>query len=50
MDPLLWANFTELRELDLGFNDFEGPIPDIFHEVANLGEHLLSSPWSSGLP
>lgn len=37
MDPDQWLNFTKLVELDLAFNNFGGPIPNIFHRFAFLG-------------
>lgn len=39
MDPVQWRNFTDLEELDISFNDFEGQVPDVFHEMSSLGEY-----------
>ena len=36
-------NLTLLEDLDLAFNDFTGPLPDIFWKFPNLGEFHLCS-------
>lgn len=34
-----WSNFTLLEDLDLTYNDFTGPLPDIFLDFVHLGKH-----------
>lgn len=40
LDPAQWRNLSILEEWDIGFNNFEGQVPDIFHEMASLREYL----------
>ena len=39
MSPVQWLNFTNLEELDIAFNQFRGPVPNIFDEIPRLGEY-----------
>ena len=46
LDPAQWRNLSVLEEWDIGFNNFEGQVPNIFHEMASLRECCIELPWN----